>query len=74
MSLLPLEVAEGAPWAELLEEVFALDVLACPDRGGKLQMIAFIAEATVAGWILAHLGIDSSSTYRSRNQNLWFMG
>ncbi len=40
-----------APWAELLKKVFALDVLASPDCGGRLQIIAFIAEATVAGRI-----------------------
>ncbi len=34
------------PWADLLKRVFAVDVLACP-CGGRLQLIAFIAEATV---------------------------
>ncbi len=46
------------PWADLLKKVFAVDVLACP-CGGRLQFIAFIAEATVAKRILAHLGLDS---------------
>ncbi len=49
------------PWADLLKKVFALDVLACP-CGGRLQLIAFIAEATVAKRILDHLGLDSPGT------------
>ncbi len=31
------------PWADLLEKVFAIDVLACPECGGRLRVIAFIA-------------------------------
>lgn len=48
------------PWAELLRKVFALDVLACPGCTGRMQLIAFIAEATVARRILDHLGLDST--------------
>jgi hypothetical protein len=33
------------PWADLLKKVFAVDVLACPECGGRLKLIAFIAEA-----------------------------
>jgi hypothetical protein len=32
------------PWAELLKKVFAVEVLACLDCGGRLQVIAFIAD------------------------------
>jgi len=39
--------------------VFAVDVLACPDCGGRLKLIAFVADAGVAGRILDHLGLDS---------------
>jgi hypothetical protein len=46
-------------WADLLKKVFAVDVLACPDRGGRLALIAFIAEARVARRILDQLGLDS---------------
>jgi hypothetical protein len=46
------------PWADLLEKVFAIDVLACPECGGRLRLIAFIAEARVARKILDHLGLD----------------
>jgi hypothetical protein len=41
----------------LLRKVFAADVFAYP-CGGRLQLIAFIAEATVAKRILDHLGLD----------------
>jgi len=46
------------PWADLLRRVFAVDVLSCP-CGGRLQLVAFIAEVTVAKRILDHLGLDS---------------
>jgi hypothetical protein len=29
------------PWADLLKKVFARDVLACPECGGRLRLIAF---------------------------------
>jgi hypothetical protein len=47
------------PWADLLKKVFAIDVLAWPDCGGRLRLIAFIAEATAARRIVDHLGLDS---------------
>jgi hypothetical protein len=43
-------------------------VLACPDCGGRLQIVAFIAEATVAGRILDHLGLDSRGPPLARAQ------
>ncbi len=42
-----------------MKKVFAVDVFACPDCGGRLRLIAFIAETTVARRILDHLGLDS---------------
>src|SRR6266545_1805439 len=45
---------------ELLAKVFEIDVLACPECGGRMQLIAFIAESTVAKRILDHLGLDST--------------
>lgn len=36
-----------------------MDVLACPDCGGRLKLIAFVADACVAGRILDNLGLDS---------------
>jgi hypothetical protein len=48
------------PWAELLAKVYEIDVLACPECGGRMKLIAFIAEPTVAKRILDHLGLDST--------------
>ncbi len=48
------------PWAELLRKVFSLDVLACPECGGRMELMAFIAEAGVAKRILDHLGLAST--------------
>ncbi len=57
------------PWADLLKKVFAIDVLACPDCGGRLKLIAFITEAaTVARRILDHLGLDSQGPSRCWNE------
>jgi hypothetical protein len=48
------------PWATLLQKVFDVDVLACPQCGARLRFIAFIAEPAVARKILDHLGLDST--------------
>ena len=56
------------PWAELLRKVFALDVLACPQCSGRLQVIAFIAQVAVARRILEHLGLDSQGPPVARAQ------
>jgi uncharacterized protein YbaR (Trm112 family) len=48
------------PWAELLRKVFSLDVLACPQCGGQMELLTFIAEAGVAKKILDHLGLAST--------------
>ena len=39
---------------------FEIDVLACPECGGRMQLIAFIAEPAVAKRILDHLGLDAT--------------
>ena len=44
-------------WAELLRRGFGLDVLACPDCGGRLHLVATIADPRVIARILAHLGL-----------------
>jgi len=54
------------PWAELLRKVFSLDVLSCPQCGGPMQLIAFIAEAGVAKRILDHLGLPSTGPPAAR--------
>jgi hypothetical protein len=49
------------PWAELLQKVFAVDVLACPRCAGRLEVIAYIAEPRVAKQILDHLGLEAQA-------------
>ena len=44
-------------WADLLERTFAIDVLACPDCGGRLRLLATIADRAVIEKILRHLGL-----------------
>jgi uncharacterized protein YbaR (Trm112 family) len=47
------------PWAELLRRTFKIDVLACPDCGGRLRLLATIEEPAVVRKILSHLGITN---------------
>ena len=47
------------PWAELLQRVFAQDVLACP-CGGRRRVLAFITDLNVARDILAALGLPAT--------------
>jgi hypothetical protein len=42
-------------WADLLRRTFAVDVLACPGCGGRLRLLATIAQREVIEKILAHL-------------------
>jgi putative transposase len=44
-------------WADLLRRAFAIDVLACPDCGGRLRLIATIDDRDVIEKILRHLGL-----------------
>jgi len=46
-------------WAELLQRVFAIDVLECPHCGGRRKLIALITDGVVVRKILDHLGIPS---------------
>ena len=45
------------PWADLLRRVFAIDILACPDCGGRLRLLATIEDRAVVEKILTHLGL-----------------
>jgi hypothetical protein len=45
------------PWADLLRRTFAIDVLACPGCGGRLRLLATIADPAVIAQILRHLGL-----------------
>ena len=44
-------------WADLWERTFAIDVLACPDCGGKLRFLATIGDRAVIEKILRHLDL-----------------
>jgi hypothetical protein len=47
------------PWADLLRRVFEFDILACPDCGGRLHLVATIEQAGVIEKILTHLGLPA---------------
>jgi hypothetical protein len=47
-------------WAALMHRAFAIDVLACPNCGGRLRLIATIHDPAVIRKILAHLGRSQS--------------
>jgi hypothetical protein len=44
-------------WADLLQRVFAVDVLACPNCGGRMRVLATIEDPPVVRRILTHLGL-----------------
>jgi len=46
-------------WAELLQRTFSVDVLACPECGGRLRFLATIAQREVIEKILSHLGLPT---------------
>ena len=41
----------------MLERTFAIDVLACPECGGRLRFLATIEKRAVVEKILSHLGL-----------------
>ena len=45
------------PWADLLRRTFAIDVLECPECGGRLRLLAIIAHPPTIAAILRHLGL-----------------
>ncbi len=46
-------------WADLLKRTFAVDVLDCPECGGRLRLLATITQREVIERILVHLGLPS---------------
>jgi hypothetical protein len=44
-------------WADLLQRVFAVDALTCPNCGGRMRVIATIDDPRVVRRILTHLGL-----------------
>jgi len=55
----PASTPRAWSWAALMHRVLALDVLACPRRGGRLRVIATVQDPAVVPTILAHLGLSS---------------
>jgi len=47
-------------WAALMHRAFAIDVLACPNCGGRLRLIATLHDPVVIRQLLAHLGMARS--------------
>ena len=46
-------------WSELMKRVFAADVLACAQCGGRLRIISTIRPPEITLKILQHLGLPS---------------
>lgn len=53
----PLPARYRIPWAELLERVFGVDVLACPKCPGRMKVIALLEKPCAVRAILRHLGL-----------------
>jgi hypothetical protein len=51
--------SRSSTWAELLQRVFAIDVLTCPYCGARRKLIALINDGCVVRKILAHLGLPT---------------
>ena len=55
---------KGSPrawsWAALMHRAFAIDVLACPNCGGRLRLIGTLHDPAVIRKLLAHVGMASS--------------
>ena len=48
-------------WANLLQRVFAVDALACPNCGGRMRVLATIDDPRVVRRILTHLGLTGDA-------------
>ncbi|MGB5267187.1 MAG: hypothetical protein WBN30_11390, partial [Polyangiales bacterium] len=46
-------------WAELMRRGLAIDVLECPDCGGRLRFVAAILLSSAIRRILRHFGLSS---------------
>lgn len=62
----PAPTRTRVPWAELLQKVFAIDVLECPRCAARLEVNAYIAEPCVAKQILDHLGLEAQGPPRAK--------
>ena len=52
-------------WAQLLKRVFAIDITACPQCGGRFTILPAIIDPTVIVKILANLGLPTRVPLRS---------
>ncbi len=43
-------------WAQLMRRVFCIDVLLCDRCGGRREVLTFLTDPDVIGWILLYLG------------------
>ncbi len=65
----PRPPPQGAPyvrprhfaWADLLRRTFEIDVLACPDCGGRLRLLATIEDPELIAKILRHLELPEDA-------------
>lgn len=46
-------------WAALMQRAFGIDVLACPNCGGRMKLLAVILSPAVVRRILQHLGLPT---------------
>lgn len=51
----------GLRWAELMQRVFAIDVLLCPSCGARMKPIAEITDQRVAEKMLEHVGVPGDA-------------
>jgi hypothetical protein len=59
----------------LLRRTFELDILACPDCGGRLRLLATIEDAEVIRKILTHLNLPVEPPKPAPAPQLdWFAG
>jgi len=62
---------KAATWATLLHRVYEIDVLDCPDCGGRLRIVSAIEDPPVIRKILSHLGVASSPPPESRSPEVF---
>jgi hypothetical protein len=53
-------IRRGWRWAALMQRVFAMDVLTCPQCGGRLHLLALLEASDATVRILRHLGLPEA--------------
>ena len=64
VALLGAVATSRLSWAELLQRTFRTDVLLCPRCEGRMRVVAFTTDTTVAQEILARLGLAAPRPLR----------